>query len=179
LLRRCCRRLSSPQGFGPAGKFGSGGDVFLFADPEKQLRPGVAAVKAYASAARRFSNPLTVCAAFSRPRDRQLFIPVCRGAASSAAFIPAIAHSPATGYRRYDTGVLNVVGTEGGCWSSSPLVADDLNAGDFWFRSNNVNPLNNGYRSYAIPVRCVQYLRLLFQGRLRSRFCLQGAGQNN
>ena len=68
----------------------------------------------------------------------------------------------ASGYRHYTTGALGVVGTEGGCWCSSPLAASNVNAGDFWFHSSNVNPLNNGERAYALPVRCVQHLRAAF-----------------
>ncbi|MDE6045750.1 MAG: hypothetical protein K2G10_00415 [Alistipes sp.] len=70
--------------------------------------------------------------------------------------------APASGYRAFTSGALGVVGTEGGCWCSAPLAASNINAGDFWFHASNVNPLNNGNRAYALPVRCVQHLRLLF-----------------
>ncbi|WP_304952155.1 hypothetical protein [uncultured Alistipes sp.] len=79
--------------------------------------------------------------------------------------IPAIATQHllrATGYRLYSTGALNVVGTEGGSWCSSSYVAGNHNAGDFWFHTGNVNPLNNGNRSNGLPVRCVQHLRAAF-----------------
>ncbi|MDE6876221.1 MAG: hypothetical protein K2P00_00120, partial [Alistipes sp.] len=60
------------------------------------------------------------------------------------------------------TGALLVVGTEGGSWCSSSYVAGNHNAGDFWFHTGNVNPLNNGNRSNGLPVRCVQHLRAAF-----------------
>ena len=69
---------------------------------------------------------------------------------------------PAAGYRDTSTGALLVVGTEGGSWCSSSYVAGNHNAGDFWFHTGNVNPLNNGNRSNGLPVRCVQHLRAAF-----------------
>lgn len=74
-------------------------------------------------------------------------------------------HIPATGYRLYSTGALNVVGTEGGCWCSSSYAAGNHDAGDFWSHTSNVNPLNNGNRSNGLPVRCVQHLQAAFTVR--------------
>ncbi len=40
-------------------------------------------------------------------------------------------------------------------WQAS-FVAGNHYAGDFWFRTGNVNPHLIGGRSYGLPVRCVQ-----------------------
>jgi len=77
------------------------------------------------------------------------------------AFIPAIASNAAAGYRRSDTGALNVVGANGYAWSSSSYGGSTYayRAGNLDFNSTNVNPLGYTYRANAFPVRCVQHLR--------------------
>ena len=68
----------------------------------------------------------------------------------------------AAGYRYNATGALDVVGTNGYCWSSSSYYAGNNNAGMLNFNSGNVNPLNWNNRANGFSVRCVQHLRLFF-----------------
>ena len=63
---------------------------------------------------------------------------------------------PATGYRANTTGALGGAGTEGTAWSSSPYASGNQNAGRLFFKSGEVNPLNNINRAYGFSVRCVQ-----------------------
>ncbi len=65
----------------------------------------------------------------------------------------------AAGFRHVTTGALTSVGTEGRVWSSSSNYAGNRNAGNLYFNSGNVNPLNNNNRANAFSVRCVQHLR--------------------
>ena len=61
---------------------------------------------------------------------------------------------PASGYRNYNTGSLNVVSTYGYCWVSGPY---NRNYGRYLnFSSGYVNPLNYAYRSYGFPVRSAE-----------------------
>ena len=71
-------------------------------------------------------------------------------------------HAPASGNRHRETGALNVVGTYGYAWSSSP-TSGSANAGYLEVRASGVLPLGDVNRAYAFPVRCVQHLQLLFQ----------------
>ena len=76
-------------------------------------------------------------------------------------FIPAIAFHilpPAAGNRNRETGALTSVGANGNYWSSSSYAAGNVNAGNLWFNSGNVNPLNNTNRANGLSVRCVQHL---------------------
>ena len=66
--------------------------------------------------------------------------------------------SIATGYRHRESGALTNVGTEGDVWSSSSAYAGNRNAGNLYFNSGNVNPLNNTNRANGLSVRCVQHL---------------------
>ena len=61
---------------------------------------------------------------------------------------------PASGHRRYDTGSLYRVTTEGVCWVAGP---HDGNEGrHLGFRSGYVHPLGNTHRSYGFPVRSAE-----------------------
>ena len=61
---------------------------------------------------------------------------------------------PAFGFRRYDTGSLNVVSTYGYCWVAGPL---NRSYGRYLsFGSDHVYPLNYAYRSYGFPVRSAE-----------------------
>ena len=75
------------------------------------------------------------------------------------------------GNRHRETGALAVVGAEGVVWSSSSYAAGNHNAGNLWFHSGNVNPLNNSNRANAFSVRCVQHLLGLFFNYIRIGTC--------
>ena len=72
-------------------------------------------------------------------------------------------HAPVSGYRERTSGALSAVGTNGYAWSSSPAAAGNTNSSFFWLAANTVRPSQPDGRAYAFPVRCVQYLQLLFQ----------------
>ncbi|MCM1249817.1 MAG: fibrobacter succinogenes major paralogous domain-containing protein [Alistipes sp.] len=63
---------------------------------------------------------------------------------------------PASGYRYFQSGALNVVGTYGYSWSSSPYAAGNAGAGGLGFYSASVYPLNSSNRADGFSVRCVQ-----------------------
>uniref|UniRef100_UPI00321FAB40 hypothetical protein n=1 Tax=uncultured Alistipes sp. TaxID=538949 RepID=UPI00321FAB40 len=63
---------------------------------------------------------------------------------------------PATGYRRHSTGALTCVGTHGYAWSSSSFTAGHHHAGNLYFLSGSVYPLNGSNRAYGFAVRCVR-----------------------
>ena len=69
---------------------------------------------------------------------------------------------PAAGHRNRETGDLNVVGTYGYVWSSSPYASDSCYAGFLRFLAGELTPLRADGRALGFPVRCVQHLRLLF-----------------
>lgn len=75
------------------------------------------------------------------------------------------------GNRHRESGALAVVGAEGIVWSSSSYAAGNHNAGNLWFHSGNVNPLNNSNRANAFSVRCVQHLLGLFFNYIRIGTC--------
>ncbi|MDE5624158.1 MAG: hypothetical protein K2I62_06075, partial [Alistipes sp.] len=64
----------------------------------------------------------------------------------------------AAGLRHNSPGALTNVGPNGYYWSSSSYYAGNRNAGNLYFNSSNVNPLNNNNRANAFSVRCVQHL---------------------
>ena len=70
--------------------------------------------------------------------------------------------TPAAGHRNRETGDLNVVGTYGYVWSSSPYASDSCYAGFLRFLAGELTPLRADGRALGFPVRCVQHLRLLF-----------------
>ncbi|MCM1151185.1 MAG: fibrobacter succinogenes major paralogous domain-containing protein [Alistipes sp.] len=72
-------------------------------------------------------------------------------------------HAPASGYRNYMTGAISGVGTQGLCWSSSPVAAGSGSACFMEYRSDYVRTETGYYRSSGYSVRCVQHLQLLFQ----------------
>jgi uncharacterized protein (TIGR02145 family) len=62
---------------------------------------------------------------------------------------------PAAGYRNYNNGSANNVGSNGNYWSSS---VNSTNAYNMNFNSGNVNPNNNNNRANGFSVRCVAEL---------------------
>jgi len=78
--------------------------------------------------------------------------------AFSAAFIPAIAFRPASGYRNEATGGLDNVGDRGYAWASSPYSAENRNAARLRFGADMADPLSDYNRSSGFAVRCVQHL---------------------
>ena len=142
---------------GSPGSFNIQAEGISSAFPQ-QLRPGVAKVTVFASAA-----------ADSAVRFR------CKCQASSVVYssLPgslSFRHSsqrllrpPASGYRTRETGGLTNVGTNGYSWSSSAYAAGSATSGGLNFNSSNVNPLNSfSGRALAFPVRCVQHLQAAF-----------------
>lgn len=63
---------------------------------------------------------------------------------------------PAAGCRYYGSGQLNLVGSSGCYWSSSPYSSSSGNAGSLYFNSGNVYPLYSNSRAGGFSVRCVQ-----------------------
>ena len=63
---------------------------------------------------------------------------------------------PAVGYRYYDSGALNSVGSNGYYWSASPYPSDSYHAYYLRFHSGNVYPADYYSRSYGCSVRCVR-----------------------
>lgn len=61
---------------------------------------------------------------------------------------------PASGFRYYSGGGLNLVGSSGYFWSASPGSA--TNGYSLYFYSTYVYPSNNYVRAYGFPVRCVR-----------------------
>ena len=61
---------------------------------------------------------------------------------------------PASGFRHYGTGSLNVVSMNGYCWVSGPY--NGSNGRYLSFGSDNVYPLNYAYRSYGFAVRSAE-----------------------
>ena len=122
------------------------------------LRPGVTerlprlpSARPADSAIRRGCGPCLREAPAIQPSLRQGDFP-CRNSSQR------LLSYAAAGYRNNATGALDVVGTNGYCWSSSSYNAGNNNAGMLNFNSGNVNPLNGGNRGNARAVRCVQHL---------------------
>ncbi len=122
------------------------------------LRPGVTerlprlpSARPADSAIRRGCGPCLREAPAIQPSLRQGDFP-CRNSSQR------LLSYAAAGYRNNATGALDVVGTNGYCWSSSSYNAGNNNAGMLNFNSGNVNPLNGGNRAIARAVRCVQHL---------------------
>jgi uncharacterized protein (TIGR02145 family) len=63
---------------------------------------------------------------------------------------------PAVGYRSYNSGVLDFVGSNGYYWSASPHPSDRSRAYYLNFYNGNVNPAYDHLRSYGHSVRCVK-----------------------
>lgn len=61
---------------------------------------------------------------------------------------------PAAGYRDGGDGSMGAVGSNGYCWSASPVSESD--GCNLYFSSGSVSPANYGSRAYGFSVRCVQ-----------------------
>lgn len=77
-----------------------------------------------------------------------------------------VGNFPASGYRSNGNGEFVNLATNGYSWPSSPYGVGSLSnrCGLLNFNSTNLNPLNNGNRGAAVPVRCVQELTGLVLG---------------
>ena len=69
---------------------------------------------------------------------------------------PTAAWYPAVGYRNYDSGALNNVGSNGYYWSASPNPSYSHYAFNLYFLNGNVNPAYSDSRSHGYSVRCVR-----------------------
>ncbi len=137
---------------------------------------------ALVSAIRRFRNPPAKSralggnrAAFSiRPPLSPPGLAGCTSQPDKKRFLPVIqssdCHKVASGNRNNTTGALNVVGTYGYSWSSSPAAASSTNASNLRFLASEMTPLNSNNRANGFPVRCVQHLR----EAASIRFCESG-----
>ena len=63
---------------------------------------------------------------------------------------------PAVGYRYYDSGALNSVGSNGYYWSASPNPSSSSRAYNLLFYNGNVSPASSSNRSNGYSVRCVR-----------------------
>lgn len=63
---------------------------------------------------------------------------------------------PAAGQRDSNSGELASASSNGYYWSSSPYYGGNSNAGNLYFSSGNVYPLDNNSHAYGFSVRCVQ-----------------------
>ena len=95
--------------------------------------------------------------------SRWLCTPVCRRAVLSGIHLSDCFYAPASGYRHRTSGALTSVGVNSQSWSSAPAAAGSANASYLVFDATLMYPEYSNSRSYAFPVRCVQYLQLLFQ----------------
>ena len=68
--------------------------------------------------------------------------------------LTGIGYYPASGYRSNSSGAFVNVGTNGYCWSASPILRTGFNLN--FNSSGRVYPANINYRAYGFSVRCVQ-----------------------
>ncbi|MDE6374978.1 MAG: fibrobacter succinogenes major paralogous domain-containing protein [Alistipes sp.] len=103
----------------------------------------------------RFSNPLAISVSYSSQ-------PACASSSCRSGIQSSDCRKVASGNRNNTTGALNVVGTYGYSWSSSPYAAGSANVSILRFLASEMTPLNSNNRANAFPVRCVQHLRGCF-----------------
>ena len=74
-----------------------------------------------------------------------------------------VAYFPASGYRYYASGTAYRIGIVGDCWASSVFGLGIINGSYCYSTSLDLGPCIGGYRSYALSVRCVQELAILYK----------------